>query len=269
MVKEDFPIRDQGQKPTEEEIEALLSVLRPQPGKRFYQLMANAPWQERPMRFKPWVLRSLAVTALVVIIALAAAVTIPSVGATARQLLHFFLPSTSDQETLTAPFPLPGSQMETYYSLNLEQAQKEAGFTLKTITLPPENMVFSGAHVDPLLKAAALRYTDGQDNLIFTQRPLGKVEEYSSIGASATVEPVQVRGLQGEFVSGAWRQKANQVSIKETSLPGTQTDLGLYWDAGFPQHILRWQENGMAFEMIYTGDKIGKANMIEIANSIR
>jgi len=269
MSKENFSNRNKTKKPTEEEIEALLVNFKPQPGKRFYQKMANAPWQQRSFRFTPRVLRSLAVTAFVLIVALVVTLTIPSVGATARQLLNFFRPSTSDQRTLTAPFPLPGSQVGTYYSLSLEQAQKEAGYPLKTINLPPDNMVFTGAHVDSSLQAASLRYTNGKENMIFTQRPLGMVEEYSSIGASATVEPVQVRGVQGEFVSGGWRQQDNQASIKETSLPGTQTNLGLYWDAGFPQHILRWQEGGMAFEMIYTGEKIGKAQMIEIANSIK
>ena len=83
------------------------------------------------------------------------------------------------------------------------------------------------------------------------------------------VEPIQVRGVQGEFVSGAWRLQTTQSSIQATSTPGTQTKLGLYWDADFPQYILRWQENGMSFEIINTDDVLKKEELVEIANTIR
>jgi hypothetical protein len=63
--------------------------------------------------------------------------------------------------------------------------------------------------------------------------------------------------------------QTSQGSIQATSNPGTQAKLGLYWDTDFPQHILRWQENGMSFEIISTGDALRKEEMVEIANSIR
>jgi hypothetical protein len=268
MVNQNFPHPEKAHPPTEQEIEALLSSIRPQPGRHFYQKMANAPWQEQPLSFAHRALRPLAIALFVIAIAVILTFTVSSVQATARQLLKFFWPSNSDQLTLQAPFPSPGSQIESYYSLSLEQAQKAIGIPLKTIALLPDHLTFSGAHVDASLKSVALRYTDRTENLIFTQRPLGSVEEYAGIGASATVEPVQVRGVQGEFVSGAWMQ-TSQAPDKETSLPGTQDSLRLYWNAGVPQHFLRWQENGMAFEIIYMGEKIGKEGMIEIADSIR
>ncbi len=267
MVEEDKT--QNTQPPSEAEIEELLARIRPRPSNRFYRIMKKAPWERKRFLFGPGLLRPLAATVLLMVILLGAAITLPSVQAAARQLLRFFVPSTSDQRTVVVPLPLPGSQAGTYYALSLEQAQTELGYTLKTPAALPDELVFSGAHVDPDLKSASLRYTNGKIDLIFTQHPLGNVEEYSSIGASAVVEHVQVRGVDGEYVSGAWRIKPTQATIQETSLPGTQTNLGLYWDPDLPQHILRWQESGMAYEILCTGDTIGKEGLITIANSIR
>jgi hypothetical protein len=269
MSEKQLSKHDNSQPPSEEEIEALLSQIKPLPGKRFYQRMEHAPWEKRGLRFGAQTLRRLAIAAFLIFVVVSATFTIPSVQAAARQLLRFFVSSISDQRTVEAPIPLPGSQAKTYYALNLEQAQKVAGYPLKNLYLLPDQMVLSGAHFEPSLKAVSLRYTNGSVDLIFTQHPLGKVKEYSSIGASATVEPVQVRGVQGEFVSGAWRLQSTQMVIQETSLPGTQANLGLYWDANLPQHILRWQENGMAYELICTSSAIGKEELIEIADNIR
>lgn len=269
MSKDELNKQEKSQPPSEEEIVGLLSQIKPRPGRHFYQMMEYAPWEGRRSWLTHHVLRPLAVAAIIITIILAATFTLPSVQATARQLLNYFLPASSDQRTIQAPFPLPGSQMEIYYGLNLEQAQKQADYPLKTLGVLPDKMAFSGAHVEPALKAVALRYSDGMNNLIFTQRLLGNVEEYSSIGASATVEPIQVRGVQGEFVSGAWRLQTSQSSVQATSNPGTQANLGLYWDADLPQHILRWQENGMSFEIISTGETLRKEELVNIANTLR
>jgi hypothetical protein len=270
MPEEENTKRSKSRLPSEEEIEALLSQIKPRPGRRFYQIMQRSPWEKPGFRFPDQLARSLAVTAFIVIVILGVTFTIPSVQAAARQLMHYFIPSNSDQVTVQAPLPLPGSQVNTYYALSLDEAQNKAGYPLKTIAVLPDNLAFSGAHFDPSLKAAALRYTNGTDTLVFSQHPLGNnITEYFSIGASATVEPVQVRGVQGEFVSGSWRLESSQPAIQETSFPGTEANLGLYWDASLPQHILRWQENGMAFELLCTGETIGKTKLIEIADSIQ
>jgi hypothetical protein len=273
MVKpmsKDEPARQvKTQPPSEEQIVALLSQIKPRPGRHFYQKMEYAPWESRRSWFTHRLLRPLAITALIITIVLGATFTIPAVQATARQLLNYFLPSSSDQRTVQAPFPLPGSKLDIYYGLNLEQAQKQSGYPLKTLTVLPDKMAFAGAHVQPSLKAVALRYTNGIDNLIFTQRMLGNVEEFSSIGASAVVEPIQVRGVQGEFVRGGWKMQTSQSPTQAASNPGTQANLGLYWDADLPQNILRWQENGMSFEIISIGEAVKKVELVEIANSIR
>ncbi len=271
MDEENFPNKKNLPKPSEAEIEGLLARIRPQPGNRFYRKMGGAPWQEQPSRSSPRLLRRLALVMVIMLAALVVTFTIPSVQATARQLLRFFLPANSDQLMLQTTYHMPDNQVAAYYSLGFQQAQKLTNYTLRTISSLPDEMAFRGAHVETLLKAVALFYTNGREYLVFTQHPLGTVEEYSRIGASATVEPVQVRGVQGEYVSGGWVQQTIQPTktIKETSLPGTQADLGLYWDAGLPQQFLRWQENGMAYEIIYSGERIGKPGMIELANSIR
>jgi hypothetical protein len=198
----------------------------------------------------------------------------PTLRAFAEQLMHFFVPSQEDHISVqvTIPFPgRPGSfESPDYFSLDLSEAQKLAGFPIQQIGRLPSGYAFSGAHFDPNLKAVSSRYSKDSSFLVFTQRPSGKVQEYFSVGASAAVKTVEVRGIQGEYVTGGWRVSPQESARIETAVPGTQVSLAAHWDPSLPQDTLRWQERGMIYEIRAAGT--GRPNLdelLEMAGSIR
>jgi hypothetical protein len=288
-VSHDNPSKSANKKPPEEEqIAAWLADFKPQPSARFYQRMESAPWVKtsraaKKVKNQPgWIARLSGAPSLRIAAAAAALLAFiiigtlasPALRAVAQQLMHFFIPAQDDRISVQVTMPFPGEagsfESADYFSLSLSEAQSLAGFPIKEITRLPPGYAFSGAHFDPTLKAAALRYSDHGSFLVLTQRPSDKVEEYFSVGASAAVETVEVHGVQGEYVTGGWRVTPQESARIETAVPGTQVSLGAYWDPSLPQETLRWQEAGMAYEIRAAGaDRPNRDELLEMAGSIR
>jgi hypothetical protein len=198
--------------------------------------------------------------------------------------MRFFNPNPSDQMTLQVTIPSPEDPQvfgaPGYFSLSLEEVEKLDGFEVKEIIFPatgspiPE-MAFSGAHFDAELQAVNLRYSVDGISLFFSQRASGKIEEYSSVGAGAPVKPVIVRGVEGEYVAGGWRSKrASDSPAHGTLQPGTQVSLDIVWDYDLPQRILRWQEDQVYYEILYSaglGRKwpLDEEALIQIASYVK
>ena len=94
-----------------------------------------------------------------------------------------------------------------------------------------------------------------------------------TVGASAPIEIVAVGDVQGEFVAGGWRAEDPNGGIPGNSAPGTQVNLGVYWDSALPQRMLRWQAGQMHFEILSTktgpGIDLEKDDLITMAESIK
>ena len=103
-----------------------------------------------------------------------------------------------------------------------------------------------------------------------TQRRLGEIEEYSSVGASAPVEIVPVRGVEGEYVVGGWRFSSDGEKPSFTAVPNNDVDIGVVWDPELPQRILRWQEEDFIYEILLTGShSLVKSDLLIIAEQIK
>lgn len=288
MSHENFSRSENQEPPDEERIASWLARFKPQPSARFYQRMESTPWMKalridnNVERRTDWTarlsgaptLRVAAAAAFLLAFIIIGTLASPTLRAFAEQLMHFFVPSQEDHISVqvTMPFPgRPGSfDSPDYFSLDLSEAQNLAGFRVQEITRLPSGYVFSGAHFDPNLKAVSSRYSKDGSFLVLTQRPSGQVEEYFSVGASAAVKTVEVRGLQGEYVTGGWRASPQEGSRIETAVPGTQVSLEAYWDPSLPQETLRWQEEGMVYEIRAAG--AGRPNLdelLEMTGSIR
>jgi hypothetical protein len=75
------------------------------------------------------------------------------------------------------------------------------------------------------------------------------------VGASATIEEVQIGDIPGEYVkNGVWQ------AIDDTGQWG--------WDATPPIQKLRWHANGVAFELSTIIDGFSKKDLITIAESL-
>jgi hypothetical protein len=267
--------QNKSQLPDEEQIAVLLQRFRPRPGERFYRQMAAAPWtqeSERKLDRARWMpgRRAAAFAAAIALFVFLALAAIPPLNAVGRNLLAYFLPAASDTRSVQVTVPLseplstPGN-----FSLGLAEARAAAGYPLRELRDLPPGLNFSGAQYDPTLQAVALRYTGDNQTLLFTQRPLGGIEEYSSIGASAPVEAVEVWDASGEFVAGGWVTTPGGSQQLQTATAGTQVSLGLVWDPDLPQRILRWRVGGMQYELLSSGLDLDKEELIQLAESAR
>jgi hypothetical protein len=266
---------NESQPPDEERIAALLGRFQPRPSERFYRRMAAAPWARPKERRTPrswWSpgMRPTAAAAALALLALLALAAVPSLNALGRQLLEFFLPAAGDTRSVQVTVPQPAAlSTPASYTLDLAEARAAAGYPLLELRELPPGMAFSGAHYEPGLQAVTLRYTGDNQTLLFTQRPVGTIEEYSSIGASAPVETVQVWAGQGEYVSGGWVTTPSGDRQLQAATPGTQVSLGLVWDADLPQRILRWRAGGMQYEILIHGAALAKEELVQLAESLR
>jgi hypothetical protein len=198
----------------------------------------------------------------------------PSLQAVAQQIMHYFIPAQKDQRSIEVTVPYPGDSGDfgtpAYFSLSLTQAQAKVDFPLTQIQQLPSVWAFSGAHYEASLNSITLRYQVNGSTLYLTERPTDAVEEYSSVGASAPVETVTVGEVAGEYVQGGWHLTSEGNSPMKTGVPGTQVSLEIFWDPDLPQQTLRWEREGIVYEIRFAGKSLlSKQALIEIAESIK
>lgn len=133
----------------------------------------------------------------------------------------------------------------------------------------PESLSFDGAAFEsselgePKQDAVKIFYSFGPrlatNGVVLTQQPLQSVETCDIcdlVGNSAQVDTVQINSKSGEYAVGVW--KAN--------------DAGEWiWTNDPWLQRLRWQDNGIAFELLYMGppEEITKADLVGIAESLQ
>jgi hypothetical protein len=166
---------------------------------------------------------------------------------------------------------------QVIYPLTLAEAEQKAGFPVQTPSIMPEALSYIGARYDEDANIVFLFYQyisdiPGSTNGLLIQmmdipdsgvcslcsfevgQYDGKVENAGRwVGENATIEVVQVSGSTAQYVEGVW----------------SGTERGWIWDPTSYVKSLRWQSNGIAFELGYFGMEIEIEDMITIANSIR
>ncbi len=198
--------------------------------------------------------------------ALAASLTAESVSANLAPM-----PSTPTPE---APGPSP------YYQLTIAKAEELAGFDLREPALLPQVVSFIGAAYQPEYNLVSIFYLYDQsmmpnDNgLEMNQQPasigmdcalcgflIGDLAAIQAaydgkvVGTNAVIETVQIGSVTGQYVQGVWA--------------ADEDDTGMRWHGEFEVRRLRWQADGMAFELIFWGSQISKEELVTIAESMR
>jgi hypothetical protein len=207
---------------------------------------------------------AISLTALAALVLFGFVLFAPNLEAVARRLFTFLRAAPTDTLEITSQtsrlqrYSDPG-----YFDLSLEQAEAAAGFKPLEIPESVGQTEFSGAHYDPELNAITLRYLHEGYPLYFTQRPLGQVEEFATIGASAPVESVSLRGVEGEYVQGGWRAGAE-------ALQAPQPTLELVWDPDLPQHTLRWEQDRSVYEILAVDNQqMDKTRLLALAERVK
>ncbi len=219
---------------------------------------------------KNWRVPRVAFALFAVIAFFALALATPQGRSFAQEILQFFTRAESDSIPLD-PSKLPPPPDETteepnnIYDANRTVSEVEAvvGFDVLEPTWLPDELTFRGANFDPENKIAYLFYdlyynyekVEGNGFTLWeapVQTP--DCEFCKLVGASANVEVVQIGNVLGEYVEGVWK------------LNGTEA----VWEPDPYLKTMRWQMNGMAFELRFMGlpDLVTKKDMIAIATSL-
>jgi hypothetical protein len=197
--------------------------------------------------------------------------------AVAESMLIAPAPTQSPAISATATPEIPDLKPE--YPLSFAQAEEQAGFNVRTPASLPEILSFLGARYDAEHAVVTIFYlfeqalggpnTDGLelweqlapngsdcDLCGFVVGDLTATEAdypHTVVGAYATVETVQIGDIPGKYVEGIW---------------GSADANGMRWLPDPYVKVLRWQKDGIAFELVYYGIAIDKEDMIAVAESI-
>ena len=259
----------------EKKLEEQLNALQPSPSPRFYRRMARAAWTTRAVARR----RALTVSGLTVLIAAFLLVVTPQGRTWAQELIHFFTRAPSDVLSIE---PFQGTAhaiyVETFtpanvtstpdpafdFNLSVPDAGKHAGFTVRTPSWLPDILTFVDASYQPDHNIVRVFYRYNQDAADTTNGLVLREERFQTnddcslcglVGASEKIEPVMIGNNSGDYIIGVWKL----------------TDNGPVWEPDPDLQTLRWQADGMAFELLYMGipDEVTKADMIAIATSIK
>jgi hypothetical protein len=175
-----------------------------------------------------------------------------------------------DQDAL---IELAASLTNAPFTLQIKEAESLAGFDVLEPAWIPEVLSLFGAAFESeewerkqntvriFYYFSSGKYGPGLESngIVLTQQPIHSMEDCEIcdfVGADANVEEVQIGATTGEYVVGVWQADAsgNWTWIHE---PYLQT--------------LRWQANGMAFELLYMGipEEVTKTDLIAIAESMK
>jgi hypothetical protein len=189
--------------------------------------------------------------------------------AVANRISRYFTPASSDQVIVQMPFfdlVDPGTRVFN----TIQEAAVTVGFDLQSPYPIPEGYNFIGAEYKPDREAVILNYNSQDGNILrISQRRTGI--EYQRISINAQVETVNINGENGEYVEGGW--KATSTDYGEPTSILTIT-IQAYWDPNANIHFLRWQENDILYEIIFSGvdpesdEYLGKFDLISIAENL-
>jgi hypothetical protein len=159
--------------------------------------------------------------------------------------------------------------------MTLAEVEEKAGFTVQSPALLPETLIFKGASYDSTTHIVSLTYhyndpnfPENTNGLVLRETIMPAsglcdlcgfvVGQYNGdpktagrgvVGDNAIIQTVPIGTLEGQYVEGVWNG----------------TNRGWVYDTTSYVKTLRWQANGMAFELVYFGEEIQQADLIAIA----
>lgn len=198
--------------------------------------------------------RRAALATLIILALLLSLFVTPPGRALAQTVLQFFTRAGSDQ----LPPQLGPAPTDAPRDKSLVEAESLAGFSVLTPGALPEGLSFYGASYDDGLKAVIQQfgYAPEDIRLSLRQQPFSSPEACTLcglVGASAPVQTVSVGNVSAEYTEGVWEL----------------TDNGPVWRNDEYLKTLRWQSNGMAFELIYMGAELDRNTLVAIAAELQ
>jgi hypothetical protein len=249
--------------PEDAETQAITGLIRDfaaRPGQRFYARQAAAPWntQGEPMQTRSLRHRLLLVPAMLALL-LALMAMSPALRALAADILGITRAETdtvtydASRQALHGPEPRPIAevQAETPYAI-YAPAEVPPAYALEGASYNAD--MGNGVHligVDITYKAVA----DPDLSISISQLRVGDGcgDMCPDVGASAVVETVDINGVPGAYVQGAWTGSA---------------DLEANWDSGYDLHAVTWEADGFEFR-VSAPRAVPRADLLTVARSMR
>jgi hypothetical protein len=209
--------------------------------------------------------KRLMLSVLTVIAILVITLITPQGRAFAQNVLQFFVRIDSDtlpiQSFQLTPIPKTITPDPGYiFNQSVMEAGHKAGFTVLMPTFLPKILSFEGVSYEPEHNIVRIFYSyeDTTNGLVIREEQFQTIDDCELcgvVGASADIKILQIGDVAGEYVEGVWNL----------------TDNGPIWISDPYLKTLRWQENGIAFEISYMGmpEKVTKADLIAIAESLK
>lgn len=203
-----------------------------------------------PRRTTQWAFAALALLALFVLVFLT-----PQGQAFAQGILQFFTRASSDALPPQTDYAVPAESPRT---LGLAEVKAQAGFDIFTPASLPEGFTFQGASytAENHTVIQQFGYNPAEIRFSISQQPFTTIDVCDLcglVGASAPVTTVQVGAVSGEYTEGVW----------------DLTDSGPVWRNDPYLKTLRWQKDGMAYELIFMGDDLTQADLVAMAASLQ
>lgn len=246
-------------RPNEERITEMLENIQPKPSDQFYKRMSNAPWTQSTQQKEPRMnttrlpssqVRLLAAAAAIALV-IAAFIAVPPLRTLAQEFFsQFFAPAASNTLThnLEVIQPTPIANAQFWQPDTIASVQAQASFDVKTPGFVPEGYTLEGATYSADYHLVSQYFVMGatdqlRRNLVIHQYPAG-ADEPTTIGADAKITPVQINGVTGEYVQGGW-------DVTSSTETGSQVQIQTTWNPDIQMHFLRWQVDGMNYEILF------------------
>jgi len=212
-------------------------------------------------------LRASAITLLTLAILAGLLFFTPQGKVFAQEAVQFFTHASSDTLPPQAALPTPATSATTTPDpadvldahSTIAEVEQQAGFKVLRPTSIPDILTFSGASFDPAKNMTRLFYQSVETNgVVIAQEPVQITDDCDlcgEVGATAAIEEVTIGDVKGQYVVGVWKL----------------TDGATTWDPEPYLQTMRWQKDGMAFELLYMGDPdaLKKADLISIAEGLQ
>lgn len=143
--------------------------------------------------------------------------------------------------------------------LSLEDIRQIAGYEVAIPAWIPDHLASSDASFVEAGEIVRIFYQYVETNgLVFRQQPVSTNNICELCGMNvpeSAIQEISIGGVHGEYGEGVWKL----------------TEDGRVWEPDPYLKTLRWQSEGMAFELLYMGppDTLSKEEMIAIAESVQ
>ena len=233
--------------------------------------MTYYPWNRPklfPLRYRLNRVQLAIVLSMILVLGVTLIAATPSINALADRIARFFTSDFDDTIEIDLP-PFYFTETEEGVSTSFSEAVQQAGFEVKKPTKLPNGYMPAGVSYNPTRRSITLSYKSSDGSILrITQRPAGI--EYQSISIHANVEKVRINNLTGEYVSGGWRVPPPEGHQKNLSIT-----VEALWDPDANIHFLRWQEEDILCEILFSSADIDstttldKNDLIDIAENLK